>query len=229
MGIGSGSQVYSVVEEIGLRLARGSLNSVVLVPSCPAAASSGAFNGVPMVTLEQAGSVDVFIEEVDQMDLKQNAFVKGSQQLPQQPHILPVQQLVTQSKRIVAIVSKGNVVPRLKGSFPVLIDGDEWEEPAEELDDIFLGDAELWRRSLDNDPNPRDGSNPYLTAEGHNIIDVKYDDGGSFKLFGEEEPYDRILEEVEGIPGVITSGLFVKIAHDAVVVSGDNNEFIALR
>lgn len=39
------------------------------------------------------------------------------------------------------------VVPRLGGSLPVFIEsgeGTEWEEPAEALDDLFLGDAEIW-------------------------------------------------------------------------------------
>jgi hypothetical protein len=37
------------------------------------------------------------------------------------------------------------VVPRLGGSLPVVIDTQpDWELPAEALDDIFLGDAELW-------------------------------------------------------------------------------------
>ncbi len=37
------------------------------------------------------------------------------------------------------------VVPRLAGSLPVWLEEDGWEESAEELDDIFLGDAELWQ------------------------------------------------------------------------------------
>ena len=37
------------------------------------------------------------------------------------------------------------VVTRLGGALPVAIDaGPEWESTAEELDDLFLGDAELW-------------------------------------------------------------------------------------
>lgn len=35
-------------------------------------------------------------------------------------------------------------VPRLCASLPVVIDGETWEEPAEALDDLFLGDAEIW-------------------------------------------------------------------------------------
>lgn len=37
------------------------------------------------------------------------------------------------------------LVPRLSGSLPVWIDGEGgWEDVAEALDDIFLGDAEIW-------------------------------------------------------------------------------------
>jgi hypothetical protein len=36
------------------------------------------------------------------------------------------------------------IVPRLCASLPVFIDASEWEEPAEALDDLFLGDAEIW-------------------------------------------------------------------------------------
>jgi hypothetical protein len=39
------------------------------------------------------------------------------------------------------------VVSRLGGNLPVFIEateGPEWEETAEALDDLFLGDAEIW-------------------------------------------------------------------------------------
>ena len=42
------------------------------------------------------------------------------------------------------LVVQPQVVPRLNASLPVFIEADSWEESAEELDDIFLGDAEIW-------------------------------------------------------------------------------------
>jgi ribose 5-phosphate isomerase A len=36
------------------------------------------------------------------------------------------------------------VVERLGGDVPVFITAEDWEDTAEELDDTFLGDAELW-------------------------------------------------------------------------------------
>jgi hypothetical protein len=39
------------------------------------------------------------------------------------------------------------LVPLQRGTVPVaIVSGSEWEEVAEELDDTFLGDAEVWRR-----------------------------------------------------------------------------------
>lgn len=36
------------------------------------------------------------------------------------------------------------VVDRLQGDVPVLVSGKTWEDTAEELDDLLLGDAEVW-------------------------------------------------------------------------------------
>lgn len=36
------------------------------------------------------------------------------------------------------------VVDRLQGNVPVLVSGKTWEDTAEELDDLLLGDAEVW-------------------------------------------------------------------------------------
>ena len=57
LGLGSGELVNLVISEVGSRLASGTLQSITAVPSCNAAASSAAFHGVPLSTLEQLGKV----------------------------------------------------------------------------------------------------------------------------------------------------------------------------
>ena len=57
VGLGSGELVNLTIAEIGLRIAKGSLEGITAVPSCNAAASEAAFNGIPMTTLEKAGKV----------------------------------------------------------------------------------------------------------------------------------------------------------------------------
>lgn len=49
--------------------------------------------------------------------------------------------------RIHCVIGVSQVVSRLGGTLPVFInatEGTEWEETAEALDDLFLGDAEIW-------------------------------------------------------------------------------------
>lgn len=65
---------------------------------------------------------------------------------------------------------------KLRGVLPVVVDADVWEEAGEALDDTFIPDAEIWRRSTAGyDPSdPRAVVNPYTSANGHNILDVKF-------------------------------------------------------
>ncbi|GAX75501.1 hypothetical protein CEUSTIGMA_g2944.t1 [Chlamydomonas eustigma] len=223
LGLGSGELVNLVIAEVGERLASGQLQSIKAVPSCNAAASSAAFHGVPLCTLDQLGKkVDVAFEEVDMIDMSQNAAVKGVNALPQQPQILALRELAEQSSKYVLLVEADQVVDRLHGTLPLVIEGGEdWEEPAEELDDIFLGDAELWRRPMAGTANPRGGDNPYVSPEGHNIVDVRFE--GSFKLFGEEQTYQSIVEEINGVQGLISHGLLLNMA-DAVIVASKITE-----
>lgn len=97
----------------------------------------------------------------------------------------------------------------LDGELPVIIEGDEttWEETAEELDDLFLGDAEVRRRSFLPDAGPRGGDAPVVTPEGHYVLDIQFYEG--LKLYGEDAEYREIAAEIEKVPGVVTHGLIV--------------------
>lgn len=62
----------------------------------------------------------------------------------QVPRLLRVLKKAGSGARLVLLTSADRVVKRLGGSLPVWIGAEGWEEWAEELDDVFLGDAELW-------------------------------------------------------------------------------------
>mmetsp|Transcript_14440 Transcript_14440/g.31279 ORF Transcript_14440/g.31279 Transcript_14440/m.31279 type:complete len:294 (+) Transcript_14440:62-943(+) len=219
LGLGSGELVNLAIEEIGSRLAGGRLSSVVAVPTCDAAASAAAFHGLPLSSLEQvAGKVDVMFEEVDQLDRAANAAIKGVRSEPQQPQLVAARQLAGKADKVVVLVDEVQVVERLRGTLPVVVDSEAWEETAEELDDIFIGDAELWRRPATGTATPRGGDNPYLSPEGHHIIDVRFEGSPpSFKLFGEQQSYASISEEVMGVEGVVTHGLLLGEATAAII------------
>ena len=80
---------------------------------------------------------------------------------------------------------------------------------------------------MSGEANARGGDNPYVSPEGHNIVDVRFE--GTFKLFGEEQaPYAKILDEISSIEGVITHGLFLNMADAAIVARKGDPELVEL-
>ena len=112
----------------------------------------------------------------------------------------------------IIILTSAEEVGRLGGRLPVVIEGDEveWEEIAEEVDDLFVTDAEITRRSNRDDANTRGMPDPVIgeTLDGTPtmILDLAYYAG--LQLMGEEVPYAAIQQELESTPGVVASGLF---------------------
>ncbi|GLC33045.1 hypothetical protein PLESTB_000376900 [Pleodorina starrii] len=221
IGLGPGEMTSLVIEEVGRRLANGKLMGVVGVPVCDVAAHEAAFQGVPLVPDARAAQASVVVADADQIDLAANAALVGCASEPQQPDIPRLRAVLTHGSegggpQLVLLTESSRVVGRLGGTLPVWLDADSWEEHAEELDDTFLGDAELWRRSFSGQSeNPRGGDHPYISPQGHTIVDVRFYEG--LKLYGEEEPYDKIAEEIEQVAGVVAHGLLIARAAAAVV------------
>jgi ribose 5-phosphate isomerase A len=88
--------------------------------------------------------VDIFLEQADQLAPSANAYLSGIHASPVQPDLIALDCLRAASDRIVVLADSADVVGRLGASLAVAIEAEGWEEPAEELDDMFLGDAELW-------------------------------------------------------------------------------------
>jgi ribose 5-phosphate isomerase A len=85
------------------------------------------------------------------------------------------------------------------------------------LDDVFLGDAEVWRRGAELDANPRGGKNPYVSPDGkYTIIDLVFNDPlekppkrwrDGFVLFGKKASASKIAAELFSVDGVAAHGL----------------------
>ena len=57
----------------------------------------------------------------------------------------------------------------LSQSFPVFMRLEKLDY--NKLSILFV---EIWRRSRDQDANPRGGQHPHMSAEGHSIVDIKF-------------------------------------------------------
>ncbi|WIA32116.1 hypothetical protein OEZ86_002967 [Tetradesmus obliquus] len=216
VAFGNGELVNQAIAYLGSCLMNKKLENVVAVPVSSAAAHEAAYHGVPLTTLEDAEQVSLLLDQADQYDEAANAALKGIRAEPQQPELPRLRQALKSVKKVLLLAESQDIVPRLCASLPVFIDGSTWEEPAEALDDLFLGDAEIWRRPASGVANPRGGENPYMSPDGCNIVDVRFYEG--MKLFGEDAQYKQIAQEIQQIEGVVAHGLLLGVA-DAVVVA----------
>ncbi|KAL4853873.1 putative ribose-5-phosphate isomerase 4 [Chlorella vulgaris] len=229
VGVGTGLGVNCVLEELAHRLESGKLRGVRCVPASDAAASEAAFHGLPLTTLQAAPKLDLFIEVADELDCTPEgnlAFIIGRRPQPAQPQLHRARELAAAAvTNIVMADEEAVLVPRLGGTLPVAVEEEGWEDVGEELDDIFLGDAELWRRSTEEGAGPRGGDSPYVSAEGHALIDIKFYEG--LKMTGEDADYSVIASEIEGVPGVVAHGLMSNVAAAAVVAGRDGPRLMA--
>nr|XP_027086003.1 probable ribose-5-phosphate isomerase 4, chloroplastic isoform X5 [Coffea arabica] len=115
------------------------------------------------------------------------------------------------AEKLVFIVTEKQYRSDLDGSIPVLIQSFNWMETAEEIDDLFLGDAEVWRRPSVGYAGPLGGDFPMVTKEGHNVLDVIF-----------TSPI-IILADVanclEQVDGVVEHGIICRIPCTAVIAS----------
>lgn len=151
VALGSGPLVSLAVEYMGRLLADGRLQNVLAVPTSALAAQEAAFHGVPCALSLPAAGPDVLIEQPDVVDNDDVlSYVCGRATTPAQPDLRRAQELRESAARVVLLVQSSAVGDGLglDGAVPVLLPAAEWEEVAEELDDLFLGDATVWRRPM---------------------------------------------------------------------------------
>ncbi|CAL5410391.1 unnamed protein product [Camellia sinensis] len=88
----------------------------------------------------------------------------------------------------------------------------------EKIEDLFLGDAEVWRRPSIGHAGPTGGDFPLITREGHNVLDVIYTSPilnlGPLLL-----PEVEVANTLDNIDGVVDHGVISKIPCTTVIAS----------
>ncbi|GMP71541.1 hypothetical protein CsSME_00029900 [Camellia sinensis var. sinensis] len=94
-------------------------------------------------------------------------------------------------------------------------------ETAEEIEDLFLGDVEVWRRPFTGHAGPTGGDFPLITREGHNVLDVIF-----------TSPILDLVEvanTLENIDGVVDHGVISKIPYAIPRVEFKANDAYGLK
>uniref|UniRef100_A0A8R7RFA7 ribose-5-phosphate isomerase n=2 Tax=Triticum urartu TaxID=4572 RepID=A0A8R7RFA7_TRIUA len=212
VGLGSGAASGLAVQYLGTRLRRGSLTGIVGIPSSVICASEAEKAGIKVGSHEEGAQIDFAFADADVIEEGTLAAVIGRGKTESgQPSFIQEKGIVESADKVAFIIDNDKYVNGIEGSIPVLVKSGNWIDTAEEIDDLFLGDAEVWRRPSIGTAGPSGGDFPLVTKEGHHILDV---------IFTTPiQDLGKVAEDLEKIVGVVDHGIICNTMPYAVIAS----------
>jgi ribose 5-phosphate isomerase A len=198
IGLGSGRAAQAFVKALGERLRKGSFR-VHGVPTSEETARLARHEGIPLLTLEEAGILELTVDGVDEVDANLD-LIKGCGRALVREKIV-----AASSRRLVILIGNEKLVPHLgtRGKLPV------------EVTPFALPLCVRRLCELGCRPIPyHQGNELFVTDNGNHILDCQI----------EPIPDAHGLEmDIRAIPGVVGTGLFLGMAETVLV--GDRNTF----
>jgi ribose 5-phosphate isomerase A len=191
IGLGSGRAVWRVVDRIAERWPDGPPLRAVVASELTHARARAA--GIEVVELDGSFELDLAIDGADELD-RELRLIKGGGGA-----LLREKIVVAAARRFVVVAETGKLVDRLGSGFrlPVEVARFAWRDTARRLAALL--------------PDPRlrtAGDAPFLTDEGHHILDCEIPPGSDL---------DTLADALRRIPGVLEHGLFVGMAEQALL------------
>ncbi|WOL15348.1 putative ribose-5-phosphate isomerase 4, chloroplastic [Canna indica] len=162
--------------------------------------------------------IDFAFDDADIIDERTLTAVIGRRKLEGGESIIQEKSIVKTANGLAFMVAENQYTSNLDGSIPVLITSGNWLETAEEIDDLFLGDAEVWRRSSCGDAGPLGGEFPLITREGHHVLDLIFT--SPILDLG------QIAESLNQIDGVVDHGIVHGIPCTVIIASKEGVEVV---
>lgn len=199
IGLGSGSTAGLFVELLGEALRDGQLTNIQAVPTSEKTARRAADLGIPLISLTQAGELDLVVDGADEVDPDLN-LIKGLGMALLREKIVEIS-----SPRLIIVVDESKLVHELGSRVPLPVEILPFEATVHIRWLNTLGcRAELW---LDG------GGQPFVTDNGNYLARCWFSPAIP-------NPY-RLAEQLEGRPGIIEHGLFLDMAAEVIVAGKD--------
>lgn len=199
LGLGTGSTIAHFLDILAERLHDGSLTGVVGVPTSVRTDERCMDLGIPTKPLHELAPLDLAVDGADEIDPSLD-LVKGLGGA-----LLREKMVASEARRFVVIGDERKLVERLgeRSPLPVEVVPFSWR--------IHIPFLEGWgaRPVL----REGEGDGPAATDNGNYILDCHFDGGIS-----DPEALDRALQDRAG---VVASGLFLEMAGDAYVATGE--------
>jgi ribose 5-phosphate isomerase A len=195
VGLGTGSTVRYLLDELGRRHARGELEGIVGVPTSEHTAARARALGIPVGSLERYPQLDLTIDGADEVD-PELRLIKGLGGA-----LLREKIVAAVSSEMIVIIDESKRVERLGTRAPVPVEVDEFGAAVQPS---FL-------RGLGAEPTLRmDASGrPFRTDGGNLIFDCLFPEGI-------DDPAG-IAGELSARPGVLEHGIFLDFATRVLV------------
>jgi ribose 5-phosphate isomerase A len=194
LGLGTGSTVFHTLVRLGERIKSEGLR-VRGVPTSVDTERKAREFGIPLATLDEVDAIDLTIDGADEIDGRFDMVKGGGGALLREKVVASI------SRREAIVVGPEKVVARLGTTFKLPVEVVPFARALVARRIAKLGCEPLLRRS-------KDGGD-YLTDNGNQILDCRFPSGIADA---------RALElELDAIPGVVESGLFVGLAHVLVI------------
>lgn len=195
IGMGSGSTIFWLIQELGLRIKQGFSLSIVATSSRTKKLAAEA--GITVVELNDVDMLPMTIDGADEVDDKFQLIKGGGGALLQEKMVAAA------SQKLIIIADETKYVKQL-GHFPLPVEviPNGWKQVQKKI--ISLGCKDVQLRKV-NDL-------PFITDTGHNILDCyfeKIDNAAALNI------------SLNLIPGVVETGLFINMANAIVIGYAD--------
>jgi ribose 5-phosphate isomerase A len=198
VGLGSGSTAAELVRLLGERVRKGLKIRAVASSEVTGGLANAA--GIPLVTLAEAGELDVTIDGADEVDPR-GRMIKG-----RGGALLREKVLASASRQLVIIIDGTKSVPVLgaRPSVPLPVEVTPFAVPVVERALTKLGATSINRRA-------GDGGSPFVTDGGNHILDCH---------FGALPDPEAMAARLDRTIGVVEHGLFVEFSPTVIVAGG---------
>lgn len=203
LGLGTGSTMRFVLEEIGRLIAEKQLHDIVGVPTSEATANHARTLGIALTTLDVAPELDLNIDGADEIDPQLN-LIKGLGGA-----LLREKIVASAAHAFIVVADSSKLVKRLGSKTPVPIEVIPMARSRIERQLAALGGHTTLRAQAD--------SKPFVTDEGNHIIDY---------YVGPMNDPAHLATFLDSLTGVVEHGLFLGMATQAVVATPDGVQVI---
>jgi ribose 5-phosphate isomerase A len=189
VGLGSGSTATYAIRFLGQRVREGL--EIVGIPTSQKTKQLAEQLGIPLSTLDEYPQIDIDIDGADEIDPQLNLIKGGGGALLREKII------ASAARRFVVVGDSSKQVAHL-GKFPLPVEV------------IPFAQSLISKRieGLGAQVSLRGAGNPYVTDEGHHILDC---------TFGEIADPAALAEKLRAIPGMVEHGLFIGMAEMALI------------